>query len=403
MANHNSTVPRFHFPDLDVLRGLAAILMITNHLGVKILAQDTAESGITGLLLLIGSFAPVLFFFVTGVGYGLQSSKSSIKPYRWVSILSKVGILLVADLLMQWSQGRLLGLDFLGFIGLSILLLEVLRNSRRALLYCLVGSLFFSLCRYGIGPLVKSLGYANQLFFLDWIFGTQGLPGVSYPLTPWIVYPLVGYIVGVAVTRYGSLIEAQRIALSLKILAVGLLPALASLFLVSRGAPFFRWGTVSLAFYIASFMVIAVGMAAVLCICSVSNWRFIQQGLALRGIPSLAIVPIHYFLIEVLINFGFINVNPWMFGVTLIGVTGITFLLARYVETLSRQMAQIEQQRLLWVGLIMMVGILACLTLISSQPAPFLSMAARTIGQLLLCGLLSLSISQRVASPKFST
>lgn len=403
MADHNSTLPRFHFPDLDVLRGLAAILMITNHLGVRILAQATAESGTTGFLLLIGSFAPVLFFFVTGIGYGLQSSKSSVKPYRWVSILSKVGILLVADLLMQWSQGRFWGLDFLGFIGVSILLLEVLRNSRRALLYCLVGSFFFSLCRYGLGPLVKSLGYANQSFLLDWILGTQGLPGVSYPLTPWIVYPLLGYIVGAAVTRYGSLIEEHRFTWSLKILAIGLLPALASLFLVSRGAPFFRWGTVSLAFYIASFTVIAVSMAVVLWICSVSNWKPIQQRMALRGISSLAIVPIHYFLIEVLINFGFTNVNPWIFGVTLIVVTGITFLLARYVETLSRQMAKIERQRLLWVGLIGMVGILACLTFINSQQAPFLSMAARTIGQLLLCGLLSLSVSQRVPVPKFST
>lgn len=71
----DKTKERVHWPELDVLRGLAALLMIVNHAGYKILAENLTDSGLAGNLLFISSFAPVLFFFVTGVGYGVQSSQ----------------------------------------------------------------------------------------------------------------------------------------------------------------------------------------------------------------------------------------------------------------------------------------------------------------------------------------
>jgi len=122
-----------HWRELDVLRGMAAVMMVVNHVGIKFLSPQYAEGGFTGIVLFIGSFAPVMFFFVTGVGAGIQSVQKK-KSSRWLMILNKVGILAMADLLMAWGGGDGWRLDFLGFIGLSILILEFVRNSKSPVL-----------------------------------------------------------------------------------------------------------------------------------------------------------------------------------------------------------------------------------------------------------------------------
>ena len=71
------------------------------------------------ILVFLGSFAPVLFFFLTGLGYGVQSAAG--KRPRGQGYLIKVGILLLADALMWMKPGTYVGNDFLGFIGLSML------------------------------------------------------------------------------------------------------------------------------------------------------------------------------------------------------------------------------------------------------------------------------------------
>jgi uncharacterized membrane protein len=66
---------KFSWQELDILRGLAALFMIINHGGYEFLIPDLATHGISGFIIFISSSAPVLFFFITGVGYGLQSGQ----------------------------------------------------------------------------------------------------------------------------------------------------------------------------------------------------------------------------------------------------------------------------------------------------------------------------------------
>lgn len=120
--NPDSPKVNINWKELDILRGLAGLLMIVNHLGVKTLEPSLRQDGLSGFLLFIGSFAPVLYFFITGVGYGIQSTQKK-NVTNWSSVANKIAILFLADLLMKWSGGRILGLDFLGFIGCSSLLL----------------------------------------------------------------------------------------------------------------------------------------------------------------------------------------------------------------------------------------------------------------------------------------
>lgn len=60
----------------DLIRSTAVLAMIANHLAVRLAAEDL-EQGAWRILFQLGSFAPALFFFTTGFGYGLQAERST--------------------------------------------------------------------------------------------------------------------------------------------------------------------------------------------------------------------------------------------------------------------------------------------------------------------------------------
>lgn len=374
-----------HWTELDVLRGLAALLMILNHLGYKILAPNWVDSGGSGSLLFISSFAPVLFFFVTGVGYGVQSSRKK-KTGQWTVILNKFIILILADLLMHWSEGRWLGLDFLGFIALSSLVMEFIRRSSSPLTYSLIGLVLISLLRYLLGPLISSIGNEPQTWgILNWILGTKDTPGVSYPLSPWMAYPFAGYIIGVAAMRYRGFIETHRWRVVSGLLMLGGLNSIAGLILLQRGASFFRWGTVGIGFYVVSFAVILISLAGVLAISGEPRLKVGQDALSLRGIASLAVVPVHYFLIYLVAMAGGTGVDLLKYSLIAIAVLMASFFLARSVENLSQIIRQVKKQKVVWFGLAAMFVLAAGLTLFYSQESKDLALFPRTFGQIFLC------------------
>src|ERR671933_836331 len=382
----NDAQKSIHWTELDVLRGLAALMMILNHLGYKTLAPNLVERGDSGSLLFISSFAPVLFFFVTGVGYGIQSSRKK-KTSPWYGIINKFIILVLADFLMHWSEGRWLGLDFLGFIALSSLVLEFIRRSKYPVTYCVVGFILISLMRYLLGPVIHSHGY-DQLGWgvFNWILGTKDTPGVSYPLSPWMAYPFAGYIIGVAAMRYRGFIETHRGRVVSGLLLLGGLKSVAGLILLQRGASFFRWGTVGIGFYVVSFAVIAISLGGSLAICGEPRLKVCQDALSLRGIASLAVVPVHYFLIYLVVIAKVTGVDLFGYSLIAIAVLAASFSGARAVENLSQIIRQVKKQRVVWFGLAAMFVLAAGLTLIySSQESTSLALFPRTFGQIVLC------------------
>src|ERR1700686_2573328 len=108
---------RMYCWQLDLLRGMAIVLMIVNHSGVRLLDSEQQQHGFLWALLFLGSFAPVVFFFTTGFGIGIR--KRAVTVAEFGSILLKAGLLILADQLMFWEEAIPLGLDFLGFIAFS--------------------------------------------------------------------------------------------------------------------------------------------------------------------------------------------------------------------------------------------------------------------------------------------
>ena len=417
MANDTQQKQSIHWQELDILRGLAAVLMIVNHAGYQTLSATQVNGFVASILLFVSSFAPVLFFFVTGVGYGLQSIKKK-RTSHWYVILNKVIILVLADLLIHWSNGKWIGLEFLGFIGLSSLVLELVRKSKFPIVISLVGFFTISLLRYLLGPYLHALGYDQQGgWLLNWIVGFKDTPGISYPLSPWLAYPFAGYLVGVVAVHYRRLIESDRparakregsakddcpkraarsdrlwcwampnrIFVVLGLLMLGILPTIAGLFLFKRGASFFRWGTVGIGFYIVSFAIILGGLAISLALCTNSKFANCQEALSLKGIASLAVVPIHYILIYLVVISGGKEVNLFKYSLIAIAVLILSFFLSRQVENLSQKVSQLKKQKLVWLGLVGIFLLAAIITLISGKEAASIAIYPRTFGQIVLC------------------
>ena len=384
--------PKFgiYWPELDILRGIAAVSMIVNHLGYRTLSPEQLSYGLTSHLVFMGSFAPVLFFFITGVGYGIQS-RNPPKRNHWAIVLNKVGILILADLFMHWSAGRLLGLDFFGFIGIACIVLEIIRHSRQPIIYALVGLVIISGLRYGIGSyltLTESLGYGRGI--LGWLLGTFSPEGISYPLSPWMAYPLFGYIVGYATVQYSTLIKKWwlRVTFSLSLFAI--LPMICGMILASKGAPFFRWGTVSLSYYIVSFSAILVALSIAMLISKVRPLKMIEKILSLPGIASFAIVPIHYFLIYLLDIAKLNKLDSLSFYAIGLTTLLISFLIAKRVNNFSKHLPITRHQRLVYWSLVGIV-VLSCTLVFSINKGNLgLTMLARTLGQTTLCLLFSI-------------
>jgi uncharacterized membrane protein len=274
---------------LDFLRGIAITLMIVNHVGTRLLDQDLQATGPLADLVFIGSFAPVVFFFTTGFGIGFAKRDINLASLR--STLLKAGLLVVADQFMFWRAATPWGLDFLGFIAISSVLVTTIAASRRPIWLCVTIIVSVLAIRFGLGTWFRER--INLPGFETWLVGVRGTDRISYPFSPWIVYPLLGFVMG----RSYRELQGSQTSFPRPWLYVATIAALTFAAALHRAhAVFFRWGTMSFAFFVLSIGVVL--LTVIIAWKIAAHWRRAAQLLSLRGISSLAVVPLHYALIE---------------------------------------------------------------------------------------------------------
>ena len=312
--------------ELDVFRGWAAVLMIVNHAGYALLSPADANAGASGLAVFIGSFAPVLFFFATGFGIGLRPV--GLPPPSLFETAWKAALLVAADQAMYWRGGAAFGFDFFSFIGVASLLVALVVRARSpvGLSLCLVVAIL--VVRYAAGPFARE--WLPEQGLSDWLTGLRGQTGVSYPFAPWMVYPLIGFVLG---RRYAAEDAAAK---QPRWLLAGAATCVASLALTSAmlwmGAGLFRWGSMS-----SSFFVLSLGVLAAFAMLSVATARSASAGrlFALRGVASFAVIPIHYALLGLAERFD-LPLQPWGFAVAAFGLVVLSWIgaaaLARFAQ-----------------------------------------------------------------------
>ena len=310
--------PRKFWPELDVVRGLAAVLMVWSHTGAELMrlpltAYDNPAavpwSSPLMLLVWLGGAAPVLFFFLTGVGQGVKGPAPGAfdaDRFRgWGVMLVKVGVLLAADAMLWLPQGGFRGLDFFGFIGLSVLLLWVVHRLPGAASWITAAALAAAAigARYVLVDAASALGLltdpASQAAWRAGV-GDEAVPGRSYPLGPWLAVPMLGYLTGrlLAWREPGASASTGRNGLVALLLGVGAAGLAAAAVLVLLGKPLGRWGNVSPSFFGFGIGGTALLLGGLLWIGGGSGMR--RWGwLKLRGIAAFVVVPLHYAVLAV--------------------------------------------------------------------------------------------------------
>lgn len=276
-------------PALDGLRGLAVLFMVVNHAVLTLYTPTLLAQGPLPALVHLSSLAPVLFFFATGWGMGLAGDRAGARALG--PVLVKAGVLVLADQLLAWARGTPGRLDFFAFIGLSMLLLALLQRLPRwrlvvaALLVTVVGA------RYGLVPLIKPWLDTQPLW--AHLLGHGAPAWNAYPPLPWLGFALMGALFGAH--------PASRKGLSMAWAVAAALGAVATAAMVARGMTMFRWGTMSLAFWVFACTVVASLLFAL------GRWRshhwkhpLVQRWLRVRGGASYLVVPVHLLLLAAL-------------------------------------------------------------------------------------------------------
>ena len=391
--NHVSAGRPVNWPELDLLRSLAATFMVLNHAAVR--AVGDSGPGLISALGFIGSFAPVLFFFLTGLGYGVQSVG---RPGpRGHSYVLKVLVLLAADAMMWARPGTYVGLDFLGFIGLSMLLLEwVRRTPRSGLVAAILAAVVFA-AKFAVGQVVKHWIAVDSGNWLGIILGISYLRGVSYLPCPWLAYPLIGYVLGRVAAWRGDPNNRHTLAVLMSLLGFAVFTSVTTCVLVARGAMLFRWGLMSVTYFVASLAVLASGLALVVGISSARALRPMVIWVALSGVRSFAIVPLHFALLDFCDRTLGPIVGVGTYTRTTFLVLILSFAGSALVPLVASRLNTERPRRIAW-SVVWAGFAIAYLLLTMGQLGGVASLAVRTFIQLSLCVLLSTTARSSVTA-----
>jgi hypothetical protein len=297
-------------------------------------------------------------------------------------MLFKAALLVVADQFMWWKDGQAYGLDFLAFIGFSTVLVTLIAYSKRSVwVACGLAAGAFAL-RFGVGWWLRhriQLGEVGA-----WFVGITPLAHVSYPFSPWVEYPLLGFVFARYYRR--QLLAAGSTRLAYGWLAVAAAGAcICSGILYRRHAAFFRWGTVSIGYFALSIAVLAgtILLAWVIYQMLPSLARIVS----LRGIQSLAVVPIHYGLLALLAI-----CVPRLVGSPAVSAAMLALILASMwlSNTFSSGVRSLNRRVAPEVAVCVFSGTAVICVVLEFWRASPVMFGAFVVGQLAITGLLSM-------------
>ena len=371
-----------YLSQIDIIRGIAVIMMLTNHAAVRWLDFYGNNNGISGCLSFIGSFAPVMFFFATGLGYGASHRIGYHGDYR--NVLFKATILIIMDGFMCQRFTIIAGWDFLAFIAFSMIVLLLIKDQYNAVPKALFAAIFFALFKF-IGTLIyRTLGLKQT--WLAIAIGLGGIESISYWFAPWFTYPFVGFIIGAMIVKWSDLIQQKKALFISSAAATGTLIGLVSFYLYNKGAIYFRWGTMSINYFIASFSVIAFILVIAYLFPIFTQLRKIIQAISMRGISSLAVVPVHYFILGMIDIVAPGTLKPKLFY----GILPFWLFMCMYAAKIINRYTTILSTRLVPASGLYLLLILIIIAVVLSLEINAVTKEVLTLmAQLTLCLLLA--------------
>ncbi len=191
---------RLNTPDL--LKGIAILFMIQVHL-MELFARPAIFASWVGKLSLFLGGTPAAPVFMIIMGYFVaQSTMSRTKTIRRgiqliiLGMLLNIGLnlnLIYHVLFIGWNYNiwqYIFGVDILQLAGLSIIIIAILPNIIKARWYLTIILIFFV---FIISHFINGQNIPDGWnYFTAYFIG--GTDWSYFPLLPWLVYPLSGYV-----------------------------------------------------------------------------------------------------------------------------------------------------------------------------------------------------------------
>jgi uncharacterized membrane protein len=190
---------------IDILRGLAIILMIQVHFVDDLSSRELSSGWLYDASMLLGSLPAPFFTIVFGLSFGLWVRKQEFlgRQDREITIMSlRRGLFLFALGIVFnfciWLPEDTFDWDILTLIGTSFLFLALARKlpAPVLVLICVIVILVSPMLRVVGGyPAYWKNGYYDYDFtFRDIIFGFTA--NGYFPVFPWIIFPIMGFVGG---------------------------------------------------------------------------------------------------------------------------------------------------------------------------------------------------------------
>ena len=183
------------YASIDVLRTVAIVLMVVVHFMENLAGADWAPAGLG---------AP-LFTFLVGLSYRLWLNSQEAKGVDETDV-SKITIrrglflfaLGFAFNVCVWLPNDAFNWDVLTLIGTALLVLNVVRNLPLPL------PVFIGIVAFALGPVLRTMtdypSYWTDGYFDPDFTPSDVLAGFLangyFPLFPWLLYPLAGFVAG---------------------------------------------------------------------------------------------------------------------------------------------------------------------------------------------------------------
>jgi uncharacterized membrane protein len=190
---------------IDILRGVAIVLMIQVHFVDNLSSRGDGDDWLYDASALLGLVPAPFFTFLSGVSYRLWLRKQEATGRSDVEITKitlRRGLLLfgagIAFNTLVWLPEDTFNWDVLTLIGTSLLLLAYFRKLPPGVV-ALIGLMVLF-----VSPLLRAAGdypaywhdqsYTYDFTLTDVLLGF--LANGYFPLLPWIVFPLLGFLLG---------------------------------------------------------------------------------------------------------------------------------------------------------------------------------------------------------------
>lgn len=196
---------------LDLLKGIAVLLMIQVHV-MELFVSDAGFNSTAGKLSLLLGGVPVAPLFMAIFGYFIVQTHQStaqliVRGIKMVFLGMALNVALNLNLMSSVFFGKLdvdlmpyiFGVDILHFAGIALLIIAPLKKILdRYYLLPLIGMLVAAL----LGHYLLSYVPKNNLLKYSSAFFYGSTPWSYFPLFPWLAYPLAGMVVYQLQQRY---------------------------------------------------------------------------------------------------------------------------------------------------------------------------------------------------------